>query len=35
MCIGKKPTLKPTNMIQNVHLPRRSLIIRPVNFGNQ
>ena len=35
MCIGKKPTLKPMNMIQKLHLPSRSFIRRPVNFGNQ
>ena len=35
MCIGKKDTLKPMNMIQKVHLPSFSFISRPVNFGNQ
>ncbi|EDT37259.1 hypothetical protein BamMEX5DRAFT_6963 [Burkholderia ambifaria MEX-5] len=35
MCIGKKPRLKPTSTTQNVRRPKRSFIIRPVNFGNQ
>ena len=35
MCIGKNAALKPTNIVQNVHRPSRSLIIRPLIFGNQ
>ena len=35
ICMGKKATLKPTNIIQKPMRPIRSLIIRPVNFGNQ
>jgi hypothetical protein len=32
---GKKVTFTPTNNSQKLTLPSRSLIIRPVTFGNQ
>ncbi len=33
--MGKKATLKPTNINPNVHHPSRSPIMRPENFGTQ
>ena len=35
MCIGKNVRLKPMNMSTKWTLPRPSLSIRPVIFGNQ
>ena len=35
MCCGMKVTLKPTNISQKFHLPRRSSSIRPNIFGHQ
>ena len=35
MCIGKKPRLKPMNMVQKFHRPSLSSSIRPVILGNQ
>jgi len=32
MCIGKNATLKPMNIVQNVHFPSRSSIILPLIF---
>ncbi len=34
-CIGMKVRLKPMNRSQKLHLPRVSLYMRPVIFGNQ
>jgi hypothetical protein len=35
MCIGKKATLNPTNIVIALTHPSRSLIIRPVILGSQ
>ncbi len=34
-CIGKNARLNPINMVQNVHFPSLSSIMRPVILGNQ
>ena len=35
VCMGRKPMLKPRNIVQKFHLPSRSFISRPVILGNQ